>query len=116
MVLKQLSHLKTIVNIDETWINETSHSRKTWAPRDGSGNIKLNAVTPRLSMIAALDSEGRVWFSLSHANTDSNTMTIFLLSLTKALDCENPDWRDNTVILLDNASYHRSHETKTIMQ
>ena len=103
------------MNIDETWINETSHIRKTWAPKDGSGNVKLNAVTPRLSMIAALDTEGRVWFSLSHANTDSNTMTVFLHYLTKTLDSEIPDWRDNTIFLLDNASYHRSQETKAIM-
>ena len=114
MVLKQLSQQKNIVNIDETWINETSHTRKTWAPRDGSGNVKLNAVSPRLSMIAALDTEGRVWFSLSHANTDSNTMMVFLHQLTKAFDNETPDWRDNTVVLWDNASYHRSQETKAI--
>ena len=39
MILKQLSDHKNIINIDETWINETSHTRKTWAPRDGSGNV-----------------------------------------------------------------------------
>ena len=59
-------------------------------------------------MIAALDTEGRIWFSLSHSNTDSNTMSIFLLYITKALDSETPDWRENTVFLVDNASYHRS--------
>ena len=116
MILKQLSEHKNIINIDETWINETSHTRKTWAPRDGSGNVKLNTVSPRLSMITALDTEGRIWFSLSHANTDSNTMMVFLHYLMKALDNETPDWRDNTLLLWDNASYHRSHETKTIVQ
>ena len=76
----------------------------------------MNAVSPRLAMIAALDTEGRIWFSLSHANTDSNTMMVFLHQLTKVLDNETPDWRDNTLLLWDNASYHRSQETKTIVQ
>ena len=59
--LKLMEHLhegKRVINIDETWMNETSHVRRTWAQRDGSGNLKLNSVTPRLSMIAAVDTDG----------------------------------------------------------
>ena len=114
--MKKLKEGIRIINIDETWINETSHTRKTWGPRDGSGNMKLNSVSPRLSMIAALDTEGCVWFTLSHSNTDSNMMTLFLLHLTKLLDTETPYWKDSTIILLDNASYHRSQETKVVLQ
>ena len=43
-------------------------------------------------------------------------MTLFLLHLTKTLDKETPDWRDQTLILWDNASYHRSQETKAVVQ
>ena len=42
-------------------------------------------------------------------------IALFLLSLTKALDNETPDWRENTVFLWDGASYHKSAETKAIM-
>ena len=63
-------------------------------------------------MIAALDTDGRVWFTLSHANTDSNMMTLFLHSLTELLDSETPGWQDNTLFLFDNASYHASEETR----
>ena len=52
----------------------------------------LNSVSPRLSMIAALDNEGNVWYTLSHANTDSNMIALFLLKLTKSLDSEQPGW------------------------
>ena len=81
-----------MINIDETWLNETSFLRKVWAPRNGLGNVKLSTVTPRLSMIAALDTDGRVWFALSHANTDSNIMITFLHHLQQALDNETPGW------------------------
>jgi hypothetical protein len=81
-----------VINIDETWINETSFIRKVWGKRDGEGNVILNSVSPRLSMIAALDNEGNVWYTLSHANTDSNMIALFLLKLTKSLDSEQPGW------------------------
>ena len=77
---------KRIINVDETWLNETSHIRKAWAPRDGSTNVPLNTVSPRLSVIAALDTDGKVWFTLCHANTDSNIMILFLRHLKNALD------------------------------
>ena len=80
-MLPLLESKTRIINIDETWLNESSFIRKAWAPRNGLGNVKLNTVTPRLSMIAALDTEGRVWFSLSHSNTDSNVTITFLHNL-----------------------------------
>ena len=67
-----------IVNIDETWLNETSFIRRAWGKRDGTGNTILHRVSPRISMISALDNEGNVWYCLSHANTDSFMMALFL--------------------------------------
>ena len=43
-------------------------------------------------MIAALDTGGRVWFTLSHAATDSNMIALFLQWLVAMLDQETPDW------------------------
>jgi len=115
-MMKLLKQDKRIINIDETWINETNYTRRTWAPRDGKGNLQLNTVSPRLSMIAALDTEGRVWFTLSHANTDSNIMSIFLNYLIEALNNETPGWQEDTVFLWDNASYHSSAETRAVIK
>ena len=97
-----------IINIDETWLNETSFIRRTWAPRDGSGNAKLNSMAPRLSMIAAMDTEGQVWFSLSHSTTDSNVMITFLHHLVQAIDNETPGWKENSWLVHDNAPYFTS--------
>ena len=63
-------------------------------------------------MIAALDTEGRVYFSLTHANTDSDVMLVFLSKLTESLDLEIPGWQQDTVVLLDGAKYHTSAETR----
>ena len=85
-LIRLLEDGKRVINIDETWLNETSYLRRSWAPRDGRGNTISRAVSPRLSMIAALDTEGQAWFSLSHANTDSNLTALFLHHLAAELD------------------------------
>ena len=90
--MELLSEGKRVINIDETWINETSFIRKTWAEKDGLGNTQKNSVQPRVSMILAIDTEGSVWFTLSHSNTNSTTMKLFLYSLVKVLNSELPGW------------------------
>ena len=69
-------------------MNETSFIRKVWGKKDGEGNVILNSISPIISMIAAIDNIGNVWFTLSHANTDSNMIALFLLKLSKTLDTE----------------------------
>ena len=73
-----MMHGKRVINIDETWLNETSFVRKVWAKKVGQGNLQLHTVSPRLSLIAALDTDGKVWFSLTHATTNSDMIALFI--------------------------------------
>lgn len=71
--LKMISLLlegKRIINVDETWINETNFTRKAWCSTQSSGTVPLKAVQPALAMITSLDSDGHIHFALSHSNTD----------------------------------------------
>ena len=63
-----------------------------------------------------MDTEGKGWFCLSHATTDSNVISLFLSHLCKQLDLESPGWRNDTVLLWDNAPYLRSAETKVVVK
>ena len=65
-------------------------------------------------MIAALDTDGKVWFSLSHATTDSDGIVVFMKQLIAELDRERPGWQDDTVFLFDNATYHASADTMSV--
>ena len=67
-------------------------------------------------MIAAMDTDGRVWFTLTHSKTNSKVIAMFLHSLTKVLDQESPGWQEDTVFLWDNAPYHTSDEAKAIVK
>ena len=59
-------------------------------------------------MLAALDTEGRIWCSLTQANTDADVMTLFLRQLFRQLDKDTPGWQESSLILLDNAAWHSS--------
>ena len=59
-MLELLGEGKRIINIDESWINETNFTRKMWVPKNTTASITSQIVTPRLALIAALDTDGRV--------------------------------------------------------
>ena len=43
-------------------------------------------------------------------------MQIYFIALVKKLDKIRPRWRENTVLLLDGASYHASKETVEVLE
>ena len=109
--LNQLQAGKTIINIDETWIGMTDFRRMKWRPHGSSNSVPKMQVMPRVTMIVALDTRGQVYLSLLQSNSNAPIMKIFFHSMVKKLDAERPEWRSDTVILLDNATYHTSKST-----
>ena len=61
-----------------------------------------------LSIIAAVSSEGRFMFTVNCGKNNSNTLMLLLIKLSNYLDTVNAKWRHNTIIMIDNAPYHRS--------
>ena len=59
-----------------------------------------------------MDTSGRTYFSLCQRGNDGRIFGGFLHRLAGQLDGEDPDWRDNTVLVLDGASYHRGPEAR----
>ena len=67
-------------------------------------------------MISALDTDGRVFISLSHAATDQDTFMLFLQHLIVKLDQDSPGWQYNSIILMDNAPYHTGEEIRDYLR
>ena len=110
-MLELLSLGKRIINVDESWIPETNFNRSMWCPKNTPCTITDKFMSPRLALIAALDTDGNIYFSLTHANTDSDVMLLFMLRLVNKLNQETPDWMSNSIVLFDNAKYHCSEDT-----
>ena len=107
-LLPLLESGKRIINIDESWINQTRFLRRIWVPSEAAGSITEKQVAPRISLLVALDTDGKFWCALTQANTDADVMMLFVSTLIRRLDQEEPGWKEDTIILLDNAAWHSS--------
>ena len=67
-------------------------------------------------MIAAVDTEGRCYMSILQVNSDSEVFCLFIQKLLAKLTSEDINWRANTVIQIDQASYHKSPYTRAYLQ
>ena len=70
----------------------------------------------RVTLIAAIDNRGTAYLSLATGCTDSDIFIAYLYHLTTELDRQGDDWRKQTLILLDNAPYHRSQQTRAAIK
>ena len=50
-------------------------------------------VNPRLSLLAAIDTDGRVFMALTTSNTTSEVICLFVSQLVELLEEENPFFR-----------------------
>ncbi len=103
-MLRLLQAGKRVINVDESWLSETEYSRRMWCPSTAPATITERGVNPRLALLAALDTDGRAWFALTHATTDSDVMALFLGHLCRQLEMECPGYLESSVVLLDNAT------------
>ena len=107
---EMLTHLQNkvrCINIDESWIPHLDFRSKMWRQRGVNNTHSVKSITFKVNMIVAVDTEGNVYSSLTQFNTDSSVMLMFLSRLAQQLTKETPDWRENTIFIFDNASYHK---------
>ena len=62
---------KRLINVDESWVDQTSYTRRHWRPIAGQPSLARRSVTPRISLIAAIGTDGSVFLSLTQVNTDT---------------------------------------------
>ena len=86
---------------------ETQGTKNTFARKE---------LSPKVNMIVALDTKGRVYASLTQVNTNSEVMISFLSRLALILSAEDKEWRRNTIWLMDGAKYHTSVDTRKILK
>ena len=63
----------------------------------------------KTNLIAAVTSDGEFYFTINCGKNNSRTVLLFLIKLVRHLTSQDLNWRENTVIMLDNAQYHRSN-------
>ena len=59
-------------------------------------------------MIVGVSNYGDLYYTVNRGLTNSDTFLLFVVKLCEHLHTINKRWRSDTIIMLDNAAYHRS--------
>ena len=109
-LIEALSSGKRVINVDESWLSHSRFHHQAWLTPYERTSVNIGKLPYRLSMIAGICNRGECYFTLSQSNTNSKSFGAFLLRLAELLDEEDKNWRDSTLILLDNAKWHGSDD------
>lgn len=107
---------KTIINIDETVVNSTDNRKRGWTSTTRENMVTPTRRIPSVNLFAAASSRGEVFFTINKGKTNSITFLHFLSKLVAFLSARDFDWRATTVLLIDNAPYHRSQKLRTWLE
>ena len=102
---------RQIIDVDESTLKFTDHRKRGWVKAGDNNQSTSNTRLASVNIIAALSNKGQLFFTTNRGKTNSVTFNFFLSKLCSHLDGGNQYWRRTTIILLDNATYHRSNET-----
>ena len=101
-----LTQKKTVfLNIDESWLDASDFRRMKWRQKDSTNSMPIVQLSPRVAMIVGMDTLGNVYLSLTQVNTTAAIMELFFRKLVLKLNKERINWREDTIIIHDNAKY-----------
>jgi len=66
--------------------------------------------------VGAVSSEGEKFISISESVSTTETTRAVLVELVQQLEGHDENWRENTLLLMDNASYHKSKGIKDLIE
>ena len=104
-----------VINIDESVIKFTDHRCRGWIPKLIRNQVTSNVRLEGINFICALASSGEVCYTVNLGKTNSDSFAWFMIKMVEYLDGQDHYWRKNTVIMVDNAQYHRSDATKKLI-
>lgn len=61
-----------IFNVDESWVNDLSWNQRQWNKSSERNCVSIKSVSPRLSLIVAIDNYGNIYAALTQVNTDQD--------------------------------------------
>lgn len=115
MAFLQLDVNKRYICIDQSWLNMSDFRLRKWTKPSSNFTVGSLNVNPRTSIHLAIDNFGRSWVSILNCNSNRQVFQLTLRHLIERLNLEDPDWRSNTVLILDGASYHQADSSKDLI-
>jgi len=103
--------ISNLVYLDESGVNENLQREYGWAPRGAKIEGEVSGKTrKRLSMIAALNVQNIKAPFFFEGYTDTEVFNGWIE------DCLVPELKVGQTVVLDNASFHKSPQTKNLVE
>jgi DDE superfamily endonuclease len=83
--------------------------RRGWLRRGVKNKSTMAKRPDRINIIGGISNYGDLFYTINHGLTNHETFLLFLMKICDHLHSIDKAWRDNTIILLDNAAYHRGN-------
>ena len=115
-MLKNILMKKYIVNIDESSFNRDIKKEYSWLPRGVTSSIVNQIYSGSKSLISAFWSDGEYVWALLDETVNSDWFQWFLCVIKYFLKIRKINALEDSIIMLDNASYHTSSITKEVME
>ena len=106
---------KIVVNIDETNLVEGDLRRRKWRIRGMTHSVVEKSISNKLNIIGAIDTNGSVYCSILHENTNTDVFCLFMEKLISRIEKESPNFRNTHIFQMDGASMHKSEETRNYL-
>jgi hypothetical protein len=84
--IQVLQEGRIIINVDESVLRATDHRTRGWSPYGRRTFASHSQRLFSLNIIAAMTSEGKVFFTVNRERTRSSTFCLFLAKLAAHLD------------------------------
>ena len=99
---------KTIINVDESVIQHTVSLKRGWMKRYRKNMVTSSQHLRGVNIIAGISSKGDLYYTVNHGRTNRYSFLLYIIKLCEHLNRIDSDWRSKSIVIVDNASYHRS--------
>jgi len=75
-----------VINVDESWLATNDCRRYKWGVRGKPNTLSMPALSSKVNLVAALDTDGNVFLSVLQCNVDTPVFLSFMARLVAVLD------------------------------
>jgi hypothetical protein len=97
-----------IIDVDESNFRATDARKRGWLIKGVENQVTNNKRLGKCNIIAGVSNRNEVFYTCNIGRTNSISFGFFLCKLVDHLNADDFHWRERTLIILDNAQYHRS--------
>ena len=115
-IWKMINDYDLLINIDETMFTRTTMASRSWSVKGKENNLMNICFSNSTSLMTAITSFGDVLSAETRGSVTSKHFIKFLVKLKSFIYDTIGLWMHKWLIIVDNASTHRSREVKDYIE